>query len=198
MAEQGKFIVFYGVNNLGKTTQAKKLVERMNDEGIKTGYLKYPVYDLEPTGPMINDYLRNGNPFKLSDREAQILYCLNRAQYENALKEKLSAGISIVAEDYSGTGIAWGVASGAEKKFLERMNNFLFKEDLIFLFDGERFSEAKEASHKHESDDDLWQRCRAVHLKLGAEYGWITVNANRTIEEIHEEIWNKIKDVYGL
>ncbi len=31
----GKLIVLYGTNNLGKTTQAKKLVERLNQEGKK-------------------------------------------------------------------------------------------------------------------------------------------------------------------
>ena len=42
----GKFIVIYGVNNLGKTTQANMLVQKLKASGLKAEYLKYPIYDL--------------------------------------------------------------------------------------------------------------------------------------------------------
>jgi thymidylate kinase len=43
---KGKFIVLYGINNLGKTTQAKLLVEKFQKEGLKAEYMKYAVYSL--------------------------------------------------------------------------------------------------------------------------------------------------------
>ncbi len=33
MKKRGKFIVVYGVNNLGKSAQTELLVERLRDEG---------------------------------------------------------------------------------------------------------------------------------------------------------------------
>src|SRR3990167_10147152 len=81
----GKFIVIYGINNLGKTTQAKLLVEKLNAAGRRAKYLKYPIYDLSPSGPRLNEYLRGGNPEKLDARTAQILYAKNREQYEPTL-----------------------------------------------------------------------------------------------------------------
>src|SRR3989344_7041055 len=104
----GKFIVIYGINNLGKSTQAKILVEKLGQEGFSAEYLKYTIYDLKPSGPIINDYLREGNRDNLSPREIQILYTMNRYQFESRLKDKLSQGVNIVAEDYTGTGLAWG------------------------------------------------------------------------------------------
>lgn len=191
----GKFIVFYGINNLGKTTQAKKLVERLEQEGCRAEYLKYAIYDLEPSGPILNDYLRQGNPLGLSAREFQIFQALNRTQYEPMLKEKLKNGIMVVAEDYTGTGIAWGVGAGVDKDFLKKINSHLLPEDLGILFEGERFMQGAEAGHKHESDDEFTQKVRRVHLELGEEFGWSKIDANAGIDEIHEKIWNLTKDI---
>jgi len=193
--KKGLFIVFYGINNLGKTTQAKLLVERLKKEGQQAEYLKYGIYDLQPSGPLLDDYLRHGNPFNLTAREFQIIHVLNRTQYQPQLLEKLNRGINIVAEDYIGTGLAWGMGAGVDGEFLKQMNAHLIKEDLAFLFQGQRFSDGIEVVHKHEQDNDLTEKVRLAHEKLADEFGWIRINANRTIEEISEEIWNRVLKV---
>ena len=193
--KSGKFIVFYGINNLGKSTQAKMLVERLNFNGQKAKYLKYPLYKLKPSGYILNNYLREGNYFKLSAREAQILYSLNRFQYQEKLIKELDKGWHIIAEDYVGTGMAWGLGAGVDEKFLKKINAKLIKEDLSFLFDGERFLEAKENNHKHETNDDLINKVRWAHLKLKEEYNWHKINANQTITTIHDEIWKKVTNI---
>ena len=190
--KKGKLIVFYGTNNLGKSTQAKILIERLKEKNIEAEYLKYPIYDLAPSGPILNNYLRNGNPYNLSAREAQIIYCLNRTQYQKTLEEKLNSGINIIAEDYTGTGIAWGMGAGVEQEFLENINSHLLKEDIALLFDGERFKEAVEKNHKHEQNDEFSQKVRKIHLDLGKKYNWEMINANLTIEEISHIIFEKI------
>lgn len=188
----GKLIVLYGINNLGKSTQAKLLVERLKANGYQAEYIKYPIYSLAPSGAILNDYLRNGNPLSLSPREAQTITALNRTQYQSDLIAKLKSGINIIAEDYTGTGIAWGLGAGVDETFLKKINSHLIDEDIVFLFDGERFRQAIESNHKHENDDDLVAKVRWAHLKLREEYGWWKINANLPIEEIHEEIWKQI------
>ncbi len=185
---QGKFIVFYGINNLGKTTQAKMLVDYLNKKNIKTEYLKYPVYDLEPAGKLINEYLRGGNPNNFSPRELQLLHYIDRISFESALKEKLSKGVIIIAEDYFGTAVAWGAGAGVDRALLEYLYSFIYKEDLAILFDGERFTSSIEKNHKHETDLQLTSRVRKVHLNLAKKYNWIKIDANRTIDEIHNDI----------
>lgn len=189
---KGLFIVLYGINNLGKSTQAKKLVERMNSEGHPAQYLKYPIYNLHPSGTILNQYLREGNPFDLSAREGQTAFALNRTQFEPELKKLLEQGIHVIAEDYTGTGMAWGIGTGVSKEYLETINAHLLKEDLSFLFDGERFVEATEKGHKHETDDKLMTVVRAAHQTLGQAHGWTPIAANQSIEKIHEELWNHI------
>ena len=96
-----------------------------------------------------------------------------------------------MAEDYKGTGIAWGLGAGVDENFLKKINSHLVPEDLVFLFDGERFRQAIEENHKHENNEDLITKVRWAHLKLREEYGWLKINANKSIEEIHEELWLK-------
>ncbi len=192
--KRGSFIVLYGINNLGKTTQAKKLVERLNAEGKKALYLKYPIYDLEPSGPMLNAYLREGNPYSLSAREAQLLYAMNRTQYEATLQSLLDSGTHVVAEDYTGTGICWGIGAGVDAVFMEQINSHLLREDLAFLFTGNRFTEATERSHKHETNDLLIAKVEEVHTTRGKEKQWIPINANNSIETIHAELWQHVHE----
>jgi thymidylate kinase len=191
----GKLIVFYGINNLGKTTQVKKLVERLKNEGYPVEYLKYAIYDLEPSGPVLNGYLREGNPYNLSPREFQIFQAFNRTQYDPILRKKIENNAIIVAEDYIGTSIAWGMGNGVEKEFLVKINSHCLKEDLGILLDGERFESGIEKDHKHETDNELTDRVRQIHLDLGQEYGWKKINANQDIEEVHNDIWQLVNKI---
>jgi thymidylate kinase len=186
----GRLIAIYGINNLGKTTQAMALQKRISKEANRPcRYLKYPIYTLEPTGPMINSYLRQGNPFDLSPREAQLLYILNRTHYDPTLRRHLQIGGYVVAEDYVGTGIAWGGGAGVDQEFLIQLNQHLYHEDVAILLDGNRFVTGRESGHRHESDGGLMQTVRTVHLALAARFGWRVVNANQSIQQVHEEIW---------
>jgi len=189
----GKFIVLYGINNLGKTTQAKLLVNRLQAAGYSASYLKYPLYELAPSGLLLNDYLRAGNPWQLSPREAQIIYALNRFQYQGELDRQLAAGQWIVAEDYVGTGLSWGWGAGVDLDFLELINQGLHQPDLALWLDGERFSSGIEAHHKHEGDEELTAKVRNCHRELAKRYGWLRFEANQSIEALNDELWQAVK-----
>ncbi|OGE79287.1 MAG: hypothetical protein A2751_04830 [Candidatus Doudnabacteria bacterium RIFCSPHIGHO2_01_FULL_46_14] len=191
----GKLIVLYGVNNLGKTTQARLLVEKLNLIGRKAKYLKYPVYDLGHSGKRLNAYLRHGNPEKLSAEDAQKIYAENRAQYETTLKADLESGIDIVAEDYWGTGVAWGMGAGVDKDFLLVLNKQFMFEDLAILLVGERFRSATEKNHLHETDEEFMHKVDATHRTLAKQFGWETVNANQDKEKVAEDIWLEVDKI---
>lgn len=189
---RGKFIVIYGINNIGKSTQVKMLVEALRQRSTEAESLKYPIYDLAPTGPRLNSILRENAEGGISEIELQRIYAQNRRDFEPQLQGILDKGIWAVAEDYTGTGIAWGWAKGASLEELEKMNKGLLKEDVAILLDGERFLHAKEHHHIHERQDALTVLCRQRHLELAKRYGWKMVNANLTQDEIHQEILNMV------
>ena len=196
---KGKFVAIYGVNNLGKTTQTSRLASRIRTEcGVDVCQLKYALYDLQPTGHILNGYLREGNPFRMTPTEFQLVQTMNRLQYDAHLRGILAKGVWVVAEDYRGTGIAWGIGAGASKELLVKLNSTLCPEDLSVLIDGDRFTSGREDNHAHESRNDLWNRVRGIHLDLAKEWGWSVVqNAGRSPEEIHEEIWQKVANHFA-
>ncbi len=194
----GKFIVIYGVNNLGKTTQAKRLVKELRRRGKLAEYIKFPKYDIIPSGPMADRFLRGGNPDHFSAREIQIITALNRTQCIPLIEQRLQAGVWIISEDYTGTGVGWGVAHGVPKEFLEEVNSHLLKEDMAFLLDGQRFMDSIEEAHKFEKDLALVEHARAIFKDLAREYSWKTVNANRSEEEVFTEIWDYIEENAGV
>ncbi|MAF24116.1 hypothetical protein CL634_00815 [bacterium] len=189
----GKFIVLYGINNLGKSTQAKLLVDYLNKLGKEAIYLKYPIYDLEPTGPKLNSILREGK--KVSAQEMQETYAQNRRDYEPQLIQMIKEDKIIVGEDYTGTGLAWGMAHGVSLEVLEEMNKDLLREDLSILLEGDRFMNSQEKNHLHESDNELTKRCRQTHLQLSKKYNWPIINANQSIDQVHQSIVELVNQI---
>ena len=192
-SKKGKLITLYGINNIGKSTHAKKLVKRLKDEGHDAIYLKYPVYDLEPTGPFINSVLRGGEQ-KISEDELQMWFVLNRYQNQKQIESWLEEGKIVIAEDYTGTGIAWGVAKGLSLEWLESLNQHLLKEDIAILFEGVRDVRAKETGHVHEQNDELVEKCRNVHEELAERYGWRIMKVEKEIADTADKLQNMVID----
>ena len=144
---KGKLITIMGINNIGKTTQQTVLVEFLKENGHSVTALKYPVYDLVPTGPRCNAYLREGNPENLFPKEFQQLCAKNRLDFQSKLKSLLEENDFVLAEMYTGSGICFGMADGIDKNELIDMNRNLLVPDISILLDGERFLESREKNH---------------------------------------------------
>lgn len=191
MLKCGKFVAVYGTNGIGKTTQVERLVDYLKSQGKKASRLKYPVYDLRPEGPFIYKYLRDPkfrNKKILSTHELQKKYADNRARYEKELRKRLKNGEWIVAEDYIGTGIAWGLTWGGDLEYLEDINQNLQKPDLEILMNGDRFLTAVEKDHRNEMEPERIKICKNFHLLLAQKYGWKIVKANQKIIKVNSDI----------
>ncbi len=195
--KKGKFIVIYGMNNLGKTTVINGLIDYLNKNGKNVTFLKYPIYELEPTGPRINQYLRGGNPEKLNSFTVQKLYAQNRRDFEPKLISLLDQDKMIIAEDYVGTGIVWGMLGGASLEEVEELNKGLLEPDLVILLDGERFLTGIEAGHTHEKVTDVWEKGRQIHLDLAKRYDWKIVKANQTREQVLKDVVTIVDNYEG-
>lgn len=189
---RGKFIVLYGANNLGKSTQVEMLVDALKDQEIPVDTVKYPIYDLKPTGPKINAVLREG--IKKDELELQKIYAQNRLDYQPILSSTLNSGRWIIAEDYNGTGVAWGIVRGVPQKTLEALNKGLIKEDLAIFLHGERFTDGIEENHRNETDNEIWNRAQMIHFCLAEVYGWRKVYATRSQEKVHQDIFSIVQE----
>lgn len=190
---RGKFIVLYGSNNLGKSAQLELLEQRWVNEGKPYRRIKYPVYSLAPTGPLINAVLREG--LQMSEPEMQATFALNRKDFEPTLISILESGVDVIAEDYKGTGMAWGLVKGVERWFLDLINRNLLEPDVSICLDGERFSSSIERGHRHEAaGNEVWEKSRRFHLELAREYDWKIVDASMSMERVHERIVEILKE----
>lgn len=186
----GTFIAIYGVNNIGKSWHAKFLVERLNGLGKKAVYVKYPIYDIKPSGPFLNKTLRSGEGQKISEEELQTWYALNRFQFQPELKKMLEENDYVIAEDYTGTGICWGHTKGANLEWLESLNSQFVKPDIEILMTGERKQESVEEGHLHESNDALLEKAEDVLEMLADRYNWGRVAKDEDYEITKQRFWD--------
>ncbi len=191
---KGAFITLYGVNNIGKSTHAKLLAEHLQKNGFDVVYLKYPIYDLEPTGPEINRVLRLDGPQRISEKELQTLFMQNRRDYEPTIKKMLQEGKIIVAEDYTGTGIAWGTAKGLDQVWVEELNDGLMKEDFTVMITGKRDRNVIEKNHIHENDDALVSKVGMILQSLAVKHDWHVVQLREKIPDTAAAIWKEVSE----
>ena len=98
----------------------------------------------------------------------------------------------MIAEDYVGTGIAWGVAKGLELEWCESTNKNLIKEDLAVIIHGQRELAAVEEGHVHEENDKLVDKCAEVFSKLADKYNWKRVELQDKIEDTAKLLYETI------
>lgn len=189
--ENGKFIALYGINGIGKTTQTDLLVSSLRSRGMPVVHVKYPVYDLAPEGPFLYNYLRSAafrEEHKLTTHALQLKFAENRKRYDAVVARQLAEGQWIVAEDYVGTGVAWGLTWGGSLHYLEEINEGLSQPDLAILLDGDRFLTSIEKGHVNEVNAERIAICRNFLLLLGEKKGWRTVRANQNIADVHKDV----------
>jgi len=191
---KGLFVVIYGSNNLGKSKQLDLLERDWAAMGRPCTRLKYPIYD-SPTGVLINRVLRGDERGRLemTDEELQFLFAEDRRQFQPQLELLLEEG-DVLGEDYTGTGLAWGLTKGVSRELLDEYNSGLLIPDVSVLLDGERFGCGIERGHRHEDGgDSLWWKNREVHLDLAQELGWYVIEAHEDPEKVHENVMRCIR-----
>jgi len=193
--KKGKFIALYGINGIGKSTQIDLIVAELKKRGVAVKYLKYPVYDLEPEGPFLNKYLRDDD-FRKSNpqttHELQEKFAKNRLRYQEALEIDLKDGYWVIAEDYVGTGIVWGMTWGGSYTYLKEINKDLLKPDIEILLDGDQFGSAIEKGHRNEENEERIKICRNFLLMSAKIENWEVVNANQKIQDVTSGLLKKI------
>ncbi len=156
-------------------------------------YVKFPNYKVEPTGTFLYKTLR-AEEQKISESELQLWFVLNRYQSEPFIKKSIEEGYVVIAEDYTGTGIAWGVAKGLDMDWMETVNEHLRKENLAIMLFGERDLRAKEKIHVHEQNDKLIEKSKKIHGLLAKKYGWKKIAIQPKVMDTAKMIFKVVDD----
>lgn len=216
----GKLIVFEGTDGSGKATQSRMLCQRLAQEQIAYQNIDFPRYG-QPSAVMVQEYL-DGKLGKtagdVNAYAASILYAVDRfASYKQDWGGFYEQGGLIVADRYTTSNAVHQASKLPDGERTEYLN-WLFdleygriglpEPDLVIYLDmpteiTERMMRSREqqtGTHAdiHEQDAEYLRKCRANARKVVEECGWTVIHCAagdmpRTIEDIHEEVWQKVQ-----
>lgn len=221
--KQGKLFVIDGTDGSGKQTQLQKLKERFDKEKIEYRTVSFPNYDSPSSSlvKMYLNGEFGTDPLKISPYIASTFYAVDRyATFKKEYEEYYKNGGIILADRYTTSNMvhqAGKIKDDAERnKFLDWLWDFEFNlyelpvpTKVIFLNMPTEYAGKlmKNRANKitHEEKKDIHERNKS-HLqdayneacKLVKKYNWAEIKCVehekiKTIEEIHEEVFNIVK-----
>ena len=219
---KGKLIVVEGTDCSGKETQSNLLVKALNEKGIKTEKYCFPNYESATgkiiAGPYLGKkdygegYFAEGAT-NVDPKVASLYFAADRKYNIGKIIEKLESGINVVVDRYIDSNLAHQGSKIYNDKEREKMFKFLEKLEYdllelpraditIFLFmplEQARILKANrnETPDQHEQDEAYLLNSQKTYLSLAKMKKYIKVdcaynNEPRKIEDIHNEVLNKI------
>lgn len=207
----GRFITFEGPEGSGKSTQIKLLVERLENEGLNVTCSREP--GGTATGELIRNLLQHDAAEEpLSDRAELLLFTASRAQLmDRIILPTLEKGDWMVCDRFIDSTLAYqGFARGMDIPTLDSINDFAIferKPDLTILLDlsveagfkrlESRYSGSEEEHDRFEREArDFHDRVRAGYQDLAKQDPdrIVTIDANRSVEDVASAVWNAVKE----
>lgn len=216
----GTLIVLEGTDGSGKSTQFARLKQRLEGQNRKFQSLKFPQYD-EESSALIRMYLEGqfgAHPGDVNGYAASAFYAVDRyASYKKAWGHWYEQGGLVLADRYTTSNAihqASKICPEERTEFLHWLYDFEYeklglpKPDLVLYLDmpteatisllRSREMETSSCADIHEQDAAYLAACRTAGRHAADVLGWYQVACVkdgflRSIEEIHEEIWNQVQ-----
>ena len=215
-------VIESGTDGSGKATQTEKLYERLIGEGINTKRIEFPNYKSDSSA-LVKMYLRGDFGSKADSVDpyiASTFFAADRyASYQTEWKDDYNSSICI-SDRYTTSNMvhqASKMKKEDREKYLSWLENLEFdiykipKPDcVIFLNVPVNYSSEliKDRNNKftneeekdiHESDIEYLEKTYLNSLEIAKKYNWHIIecvkdNKMRTIEEIHEDVYEVIKN----
>ncbi|MCD6535508.1 MAG: dTMP kinase [Thaumarchaeota archaeon] len=190
----GLLIAFEGVDGSGKTTQAKRLVKWLSDNGVEAKYT------CEPTRGALGKTLR-AMAYR-GDADARVealLFAADRLTHlRKVIEPLLERGVIVVSDRYLHSSLAYQSITIGDQKWVEEINRFARKPDLGLFLDVDpevglrRLKRRKKTKFE---DVEFLRRVRERYLEYVERGELIRVNAERDLDEVFSEIAKIVEEV---
>ena len=221
---KGKLIVIEGTDCSGKETQAKLLLKKLQNDGVKIEERAFPMYDT-PTGkiiggpllgkPHIGESYFGNSVSKLDPKVAALYYAADRLYNINEINRLLNNGVNVILDRYveSNMGHQAGKLKTKNEKldmmnWLEKLEYDLLelpKPDLvIFLFMPYQYTielrnKRGEVADEVEKDVDYLQNAEQTYSMMAEKFNYDVVycvkdDIIRTIDEISDDVYSIVKN----
>ena len=194
---KGKFIIIEGIDQSGKKTQSILLRNRLKKKGYKVGYISFPKYNTS-IGKLVKKCLHDDS---FSLEMSHILLSANRWESEKEIRYKLENMDFVVCNRYCDSNIAYGLANGLKKEWLENLDLGLPRPDLTILIDipiTESVFRKSENRDRYEKDRKFLNNVKSRYKKLATMNKWSRIKGNSSKEEVSKEIWNLVVNKYKI
>jgi len=195
---QGTLIVFEGLDQSGKQTQAELLRDRLKAAGRKARLVSFPDYATS-IGEEIARALQGEREY--GPDVMQLLYVANRYERKPDLQRWLDGGLVLVCDRYMASSIAYGEAQGLEAGWLHEMQRFLPPAALTILLDIAPETAVKRKSvdrDRYERDLAMQGRVRESYRRQAASPGWVTLDGERSKDAIAADVASAVASRLGL
>ena len=181
-------ITLEGTDQAGKKTQVAMLVRALRKAKLSTATFSFPAYTT-PVGRLLKASLVGRRQIP-----PQTIHCLMSANRWEMLP-KITAAIDsksvIVMNRYYHSNVAYGVANGLGRKWLESLDAGLPKSDLVILLDShstESFRRKSRNRDAFERDADFQARALKEYRRMARRGRWGIVDATQDRRAVHEDI----------
>ena len=191
LMKRGFLIVIEGIDGAGKTTHARKLVRWLRKNGIRTRYT------FEPTRGVIGRILEKmASKRKVDVRVEALLFAADRIDHLNKIiKPLLEKGFIIISDRYVHSSIAYQSITVGDQGWVEELNKFAEKPDLVILLDVDPETGLKRIKRKRARFEriEILKKVREKYLELAEREGFKVINANRGVEEVFEDVKSPVE-----
>jgi len=197
--EPGFFLVLEGVEGAGKSTQARRLVEWLEEEGIPCVLAREP--GGTPVGEAIRSVILDREGLEMPARTELFLILAARAAYvRDVVRPALDRGLVMVSDRFHLSTFAYqGAGRGLDLDEVRRLNGFAtggLGPDLTLVFDvpaGEgRARQEREGKIRDRIEGEgaaFLDRVAEAYRRLAAsEPGTVLIDATPPIETVHERV----------
>ena len=125
-------IVFEGLDQSGKQTQAEMLRDRLKQDGRKARVVSFPDYGTS-IGEEIARALQGERDYE--PEVMQLLYVANRYERRSDLQRWIDGGLILICDRYIASSIAYGEAQGLDPRWLADVQKFLPPPALTIMLD---------------------------------------------------------------
>lgn len=180
-------VSFEGIDASGKSTQSKLLCEYLKERKVAYECLSFPEYST-PIGTEIRDYLGLKRTYSID--AMHMLYAANRYEFKPTIDDWVSREKFVVFNRYCESNIAYGIAHGLPRTWLEGLESRMPQSDyVVYLKINPELSARRKASRdRFESNLKFLTQVADVYDALAMAPRWITVDGDGDSSIIHYEI----------
>ena len=204
ISSRERFITFEGIDGCGKSTQARSLIERLNNNDIATCFVREP--GGTPVSEEIRTVLLENRDERMCNRTEALLMTGSRAQLtKDVIIPALEKGEWVIADRYTDSTIAYqGGGRGLNIEWLLQLNDFATygtKPDLTIIVDIDP-EEAKIRTNESRPDRiesagiGFQEKIRKQYKELIKLFPdrCMSIDGSSSSDVISSSVWDEIKN----